>query len=235
MADKAGSGGEASAEEDWSGEQLDEVLLTEVAGADGTQRYVLYRNGGAGACAAVAFKSPASYTEAVVVWEPEAASLPCPARHAISAGREYLPPRMLRCVPAGNTPTWACALYMPPDCLPLPCPPTTAAVDAAELESLCDKVGWPRRPLNKVQAALANSFLVATLTLESQPPSSSSSDGSSSDGGSGDGAASSSGGGDGPPPGSKLVGLARCTSDGAFNATIWDVLVDPEYQGQVRS
>ncbi|PSC76934.1 acetyltransferase NSI [Micractinium conductrix] len=152
VADKAGSGGEASAEEDWSGEQLDEVLLTEVAGADGTQRYVLYRNGG--------------------------------------------------------------------------------AVDAAELESLCDKVGWPRRPLNKVQAALANSFLVATLTLESQPPSSSSSDGSSSDGGSGDGAASSSGGGDGPPPGSKLVGLARCTSDGAFNATIWDVLVDPEYQGQ---
>ena len=28
------------------------------------------------------------------------------------------------------------------------------------------------------------------------------------------------------------AGLARATSDHAFNATIWDVLVDPEYQGQ---
>ncbi|CAH2034844.1 unnamed protein product [Thlaspi arvense] len=30
----------------------------------------------------------------------------------------------------------------------------------------------------------------------------------------------------------KLIGMARATSDHAFNATIWDVLVDPEYQGQ---
>ena len=29
-----------------------------------------------------------------------------------------------------------------------------------------------------------------------------------------------------------LIGMARATSDHAFNATIWDVLVDPEYQGQ---
>lgn len=29
-----------------------------------------------------------------------------------------------------------------------------------------------------------------------------------------------------------LAGLARATSDHAFNATIWDVLVDPEFQGQ---
>ncbi|PNW70929.1 hypothetical protein CHLRE_17g739426v5 [Chlamydomonas reinhardtii] len=28
----------------------------------------------------------------------------------------------------------------------------------------------------------------------------------------------------------QLIGLARATSDHAFNATIWDVLVDPEYQ-----
>lgn len=28
----------------------------------------------------------------------------------------------------------------------------------------------------------------------------------------------------------KLIGMARATSDHAFNATIWDVLVDPEYQ-----
>lgn len=65
-------------------------------------------------------------------------------------------------------------------------------------------MGWPRRPIHKVEAALANSFLVATLTIE-MPGS--------------------------EMPG-RLVGLARCTSDGAFNATIWDVLVDPEFQGQ---
>lgn len=101
-----------------------------------------------------------------------------------------------------------------------------AVVDAAELEHLCDKVGWPRRPLNKVQAALANSFLVSALFLEAQPPASSTRDEpSSSD--------SSSSSGSAPPPGSRLIGLARCTSDGAFNATIWDVLVDPEFQGQV--
>ncbi len=28
------------------------------------------------------------------------------------------------------------------------------------------------------------------------------------------------------------MGMARATSDHAFNATIWDVLIDPEYQGQ---
>lgn len=27
-----------------------------------------------------------------------------------------------------------------------------------------------------------------------------------------------------------LIGMARATSDHAFNATIWDVLVDPSYQ-----
>ena len=30
----------------------------------------------------------------------------------------------------------------------------------------------------------------------------------------------------------RLVGLARATSDHAFNATIWDVVVDTEFQGQ---
>eukprot|EP00798_Chlamydomonas_sp_ICE-L_P028340 gene28341-31464_t len=29
-----------------------------------------------------------------------------------------------------------------------------------------------------------------------------------------------------------LIGLGRVTSDHAFNATIWDVLVDPDFQGQ---
>lgn len=28
----------------------------------------------------------------------------------------------------------------------------------------------------------------------------------------------------------ELIGMARATSDHAFNATIWDVLVDPLYQ-----
>lgn len=37
----------------------------------------------------------------------------------------------------------------------------------------------------------------------------------------------------GSAPEESLIGLARATSDHAFNATIWDVLVDPEYQGQV--
>ena len=43
---------------------------------------------------------------------------------------------------------------------------TTAPVDVYELEKLCDDVGWPRRPVSKVQAALENSFCVASLYLE---------------------------------------------------------------------
>lgn len=29
----------------------------------------------------------------------------------------------------------------------------------------------------------------------------------------------------------RLMGFARATSDGAFRATIWDVVIDPDYQG----
>uniref|UniRef100_A0A0A9B1T3 Uncharacterized protein n=1 Tax=Arundo donax TaxID=35708 RepID=A0A0A9B1T3_ARUDO len=36
-------------------------------------------------------------------------------------------------------------------------------VDVYDLQALCDKVGWPRRPLSKVAASLRNSYLVATL------------------------------------------------------------------------
>jgi hypothetical protein len=140
--------------EDWSLENLDEVLLTELQRDDGSTGYVVYRNG--------------------------------------------------------------------------------SVVDAVELENLCDKVGWPRRPHNKVQAALANSFLVATLTLEDEPPASSSSSdaSSSSNSGSSNGGSSSGGNGRDSRRG-RLIGLARCTSDGAFNATLWDILVDPEFQGRV--
>ena len=33
---------------------------------------------------------------------------------------------------------------------------TGAEVDVYELEKLCDKVGWPRRPVRKVELALRN-------------------------------------------------------------------------------
>ncbi|XP_057971587.1 probable acetyltransferase TAP2 isoform X2 [Malania oleifera] len=81
-------------------------------------------------------------------------------------------------------------------------------VDIYDLQALCDKVGWPRRPLSKLAAALKNSYMVATLHSVRK-----------SEGGE-------------EIDQKKLIGLARATSDHAFNATIWDVLVDPSYQGQ---
>lgn len=74
-------------------------------------------------------------------------------------------------------------------------------VDVYELERLCEKVGWPKRPPEKVEAALKNSYLVTALHLV---------DGDRRE----------------------LIGMARATSDHTFNATIWDVLVDPRFQGQ---
>ena len=67
------------------------------------------------------------------------------------------------------------------------------------------QVGWPHRPLAKVETALANSFLTSCLLLRVTQA------------------------GSEPEP-DELIGLARATSDHVFNATIWDVLVDPEYQ-----
>ncbi|MEW5316378.1 MAG: hypothetical protein WDW38_007756 [Sanguina aurantia] len=98
-------------------------------------------------------------------------------------------------------------------------------INAAELERLCSKVGWPARPLHKVEAALRNSYMVSSLVLRISGDSraSGSSVGSSGNGG---------GGGSGQVLSESLIGLARTTSDHAFNATIWDVLVDPEFQGQ---
>ncbi|KAJ8647824.1 hypothetical protein MRB53_000847 [Persea americana] len=81
-------------------------------------------------------------------------------------------------------------------------------VDVYELQALCDKVGWPRRPLTKLAAALKNSFMVATLHSTKK---SSDTEGDNQ---------------------KQLIGMARATSDHAFNATIWDVVVDPSYQGQ---
>ncbi|XP_020576464.1 serotonin N-acetyltransferase 1, chloroplastic [Phalaenopsis equestris] len=83
---------------------------------------------------------------------------------------------------------------------------SAADVDVYELQALCDKVGWPRRPLTKVVASLRNSYMVATLHSIT----------TSHEG----------------EERKQLIGMARATSDHAFNATIWDVLVDPSYQGQ---
>jgi len=117
---------------------------------------------------------------------------------------------------------------------------TTAEVDCYHLERLCDDVGWPRRPIAKVRAALENSFCVASLYLELIP--------ASEAGGKDQGESSGEGGGGGDAvegftglPGvsypsearfgeRRLVGMARATSDHAFNATIWDVVVDTDFQ-----
>lgn len=81
-------------------------------------------------------------------------------------------------------------------------------VDVYDLQALCDKVGWPRRPLTKLAAALRNSYMVATLHSIKKSTGEEGNDQK------------------------ELIGMARATSDHAFNATIWDVLVDPSYQGQ---
>ena len=86
-------------------------------------------------------------------------------------------------------------------------------VKAKDLEALCVKVDWPARPLQKVEAALSNSYLVCSLVVricKLRTDGSQNLDVITED----------------------LIGVARATSDHAFNATIWDVLVDPEYQGQ---
>lgn len=87
------------------------------------------------------------------------------------------------------------------------------------------QVGWPARSTQKVKLALRNSYMVCTLHLQISTAAltDSSSNGSSNGNGSGSSSSSSQ---------EKLIGLARATSDHAFNATIWDVLVDPEFQGQ---
>jgi len=76
---------------------------------------------------------------------------------------------------------------------------TEREIDVYELEELCDRVGWARRPIHKVKKALKFSFLVVCMW---------------------------------EVRGShrRLIGFARATSDHAFNATIWDVVVDPHYQ-----
>ena len=87
---------------------------------------------------------------------------------------------------------------------------TTASVDVLEVERLCDAVGWPSRPRRKIKRALENSFMVATLYEVDVDAS----------------------GARGETNTGRLIGCARATSDHVFNATLWDIIVDPEYQGQ---
>eukprot|EP01023_Acetabularia_acetabulum_P067894 TRINITY_DN9488_c0_g2_i1.p2 TRINITY_DN9488_c0_g2~~TRINITY_DN9488_c0_g2_i1.p2 ORF type:complete len:300 (-),score=47.19 TRINITY_DN9488_c0_g2_i1:271-1074(-) len=81
-----------------------------------------------------------------------------------------------------------------------------AIVKVSEVLDLCTKVGWPSRSSAKLESALRQSFLVSSLHLQKVNENGESSE--------------------------QLIGLARATSDHAFNATIWDVVVDPEFQGQ---
>lgn len=76
-----------------------------------------------------------------------------------------------------------------------------------ELEewSGCAQVGWPKRKLAKLETALKGSYLVSAVLKRELSA-------------------------DGVVVSEQPIGLIRCTSDRVFNATIWDVLVDPEYQ-----
>lgn len=78
---------------------------------------------------------------------------------------------------------------------------TDREIDLYELEELCDRVGWARRPLRKVKKAINHSFLVISMWETKGKK-------------------------------KRLIGFARATSDHAFNATIWDVVVDPNYQNR---
>ena len=78
---------------------------------------------------------------------------------------------------------------------------TDRELDLYELEELCDRVGWARRPLRKVKKAINHSFLVVSMWEVKNKK-------------------------------RRLIGFARATSDHAFNATIWDVVVDPTFQGR---
>lgn len=67
------------------------------------------------------------------------------------------------------------------------------------------QVGWPKRSISKLETALQGSYLVSTVVRRDRSA-------------------------DETVLRERLIGLIRCTSDRVFNATIWDVLVDPSYQ-----
>lgn len=65
-------------------------------------------------------------------------------------------------------------------------------------------MNWPSRPIEKLAIALENSYLVSSIHLRL----------------------------DGNSKTDRLIAMGRATSDHAFNATIWDIIVDPQYQGK---
>ncbi|MGH0883577.1 GNAT family N-acetyltransferase [Bacillus paranthracis] len=78
---------------------------------------------------------------------------------------------------------------------------TEKNINLYELENLCDSVGWVRRPLKKVKAAIDHSFITVCLFYKIGEK-------------------------------KRLIGFARATSDRVFNATIWDVVIHPDFQGK---
>jgi len=62
------------------------------------------------------------------------------------------------------------------------------------------QVDWPARQQSKLETALQNSYMLATLVSHL------------------------------PQESPALIGMARVVSDGAFNAQLWDVIVDPSFQ-----
>jgi aralkylamine N-acetyltransferase len=78
---------------------------------------------------------------------------------------------------------------------------TSKEINLYDLETLCDAVGWVRRPFRKVQVAIEHSFLTISLFHRQNND-------------------------------QVLVGFSRATSDHAFNATIWDVVIHPDFQGR---
>lgn len=84
---------------------------------------------------------------------------------------------------------------------------TRRRLDVKEISRLCDKVGWPKRPEEKLKIAFENSYLVAQMYICNDSD-------------------------DKKNEEERLIATCRATSDHAFNACLWDIIVDPEYQGQ---
>ncbi len=84
---------------------------------------------------------------------------------------------------------------------------TRRRLDVKEISRLCDKVGWPKRPEEKLKIAFENSYLVAQMYICNDSD-------------------------DKKNKEERLIATCRATSDHAFNACLWDIIVDPEYQGQ---
>jgi len=162
------------------------VVLVETQEADGSTALIVYRNGDA--VSAIKLEQMCDKVHGVpqmhaaqacflhglaslhLVQAPQ--SQPC-AACALLQGRK-------RCLAPGP-----CCSHPPLNTLPMPPLPPLS------------QVGRPRRLVAKVEAALANSILVASVQLEVQLPG---------------GAASSEE--------ARVIGLARATSDHAFNATV---------------